>query len=85
MFSAHPKNEFLFLHYGTFILLSANALNLDQSKNVLFGKELIQEGHDGPGWLTRVIFPTIEFYIFIPLVQTCDPQGGASFDSKGII
>ena len=39
-----------------------------------------QEGHDGPGSLT-----TIEFYIFVPLVPTCDPQGGASFDSKGII
>ena len=43
-----------------------------------------QEGHDGPGSLTWVIFPTIEFYIFVPLVPTCDPQGGASFDSKGI-
>ena len=41
----------------------------------------------GPWWLwiTRVIFPTIEFYIFVTLVPTCDPQGGASFDSKGII
>ena len=29
--------------------------------------------------------PTIEFYIFVPLVPTCDPQGGASFDSKGIM
>ena len=44
-----------------------------------------QEGHDGPGSLTWVIFPTIEFYIFVPLVSTCDPQGGPSFDSKGII
>ena len=43
----------------------------------------IQEGHDGPGSLTRVIFPTTEFYIFVPLVPTCDPQGGASFDPKG--
>ena len=42
-----------------------------------------QEGHDGPGSLTRVIFPTNEFYIFVPLVQTCDPRGGASFDPKG--
>ena len=38
-----------------------------------------------PGSLTWVIFPTIEFYIFVPLVPTCDPQGGATFDSKGII
>ena len=45
----------------------------------------IQEGHDDPGSLTWVIFPTIEFYIFVPLVPTCDPQGRASFDSKGII
>ena len=35
-----------------------------------------QEGHDGPGLLTRVIFPTI-----VPLLPTCDTQGGASFDS----
>ena len=49
------------------------------------GYMLKQEGHDGPGSLTRVIFPTTEFYIFVPLVPTCDPQGGASFDSKGII
>ena len=37
----------------------------------------------GPGLLTRVIFPTNEFYIFVPLVPTCDPLGGASFDPKG--
>ena len=24
-----------------------------------------------------------EFYIFVPLVPTCDPQSGASFDAKG--
>ena len=41
-----------------------------------------QEGHDGPGSLTWVIFPTIEFYIFVPLVPTCDPQGGASLTPK---
>ena len=34
----------------------------------------VQEGYDGPGSLTWVIFPTIEFYIFVPLVPTCDPQ-----------
>ena len=27
--------------------------------------------------------PQNEFYIFGPLVPTCDPQGGASFDPKG--
>ena len=27
--------------------------------------------------------PTTEFYIFVPLVPNSDPQGGASFDSKG--
>ena len=42
-----------------------------------------QEGHDGPGSLTRVIFPTNEFYIFVPLVPTSDAWGGASFDPKG--
>ena len=42
-----------------------------------------QEGHDGPGSLTRVIFPTNEFCIFVPLVPTSDPQGGASSDPKG--
>ena len=42
-----------------------------------------QEGHDGPGLLTWVIFPTNKFYIFVPLVPTCDHQGGASFDPKG--
>ena len=41
-----------------------------------------QEGHDGPGSLTRVIFPTNEFYNFVPLVPTCDPRVGASFDPK---
>ena len=28
-------------------------------------------------------FPTYEFYIFVPLVPTCDPQDGASFNPKG--
>ena len=42
-----------------------------------------QEGHDGPGSLTCVIFPKNEFYIFVPLVPTCDPRGQASFDPKG--
>ena len=41
------------------------------------------EGHDGPESLDRVIFSTKEFYIFVPLVPTCDPRGGASFDPKG--
>ena len=27
--------------------------------------------------------PTNEFYIFVPLVPTCEPRGGASFDPKG--
>ena len=27
--------------------------------------------------------PTNEFYIFVPLVPTCDPRGGANFDPKG--
>ena len=27
--------------------------------------------------------PTNEFYIFVPLVPTCDPRDGASFDPKG--
>ena len=27
--------------------------------------------------------PTNEFYIFVPLVQTCDPWSGARFDPKG--
>ena len=36
---------------------------------------LKQEGHDGPGSLTWVIFPT--------LVPTCDHQGGSSFDPQG--
>ena len=27
--------------------------------------------------------PTNEFYIFAPLVPTCDPRGGASFDPRG--
>ena len=48
-------------------------------------QSLTQEVYDGSGSLTWVIFPTIEFYIFVPLVSTCDPQGGASFDSKGIL
>ena len=27
--------------------------------------------------------PTNEFYIFVPLVPTCDHRGGARFDPKG--
>ena len=27
--------------------------------------------------------PTNEFYIYVPLVPTCNPRGGASFDPKG--
>ena len=27
--------------------------------------------------------PQTKFYIFVPLVPTCDHQGGASFDPKG--
>ena len=38
MFSTLPKTKFYFT--VTFILLSANAFNLDQSKNLSFGKEL---------------------------------------------
>ena len=44
---------------------------------------LKQKGHDGPGSLTWVIFPTNELYIFVPLVQTCDPRDGTSFCPKG--
>ena len=40
MFSSHPKKNFCF--QVTFILSSANALNLDQSKKLLLGKELIR-------------------------------------------
>ena len=38
MFSTLPKSNFNF--WVTFILSSANAFNLDQSKNLSFGKEL---------------------------------------------
>ena len=38
MFSMHPKKEFCF--QVTFILLSANAFNLDKFKILSFGKEL---------------------------------------------
>ena len=38
MFSTFPKPNFNFSF--TFILLSANAFNLEQSKTLLFGKEL---------------------------------------------
>ena len=42
-----------------------------------------KEGHDGPGSLTWVVFPTNKFYIFVPFVPTCDPWARASFDPKG--
>ena len=29
------------------------------------------------------MFLTNEFYIFVPLVPTCDPRGGVNFDPKG--
>ena len=48
-------------------------------KSVCFSK---QEGHDGPGSLTLIIFPTNEFYIFVPLVPTCGGVGPV-FDPKG--
>ena len=48
----------------------------------MLSEMIVQEGHDGPGSLTGVIFPTNEFYIFVPLVPTCDPRGGASFGPK---
>ena len=38
MFSTHSKKNFCFS--GSFILLSAYAFNLDQSKKLSFGKEL---------------------------------------------
>ena len=71
---------------------SAIRFNLDQSGILSSGNGLRiriilwhpeQEGHDGSGLLTRVIFPTNEFYIFVLLVPTSDPWVGASFDPKG--
>ena len=47
-----------------------------------FSKNKKQEGHDGPGSLTCVIFPTIEFYIFVPLVPTCDLRVGPVLTTK---
>ena len=44
MFSILPKTGFNFS--VTFILLSANAFNLDQSKDLLFGQELKQIVND---------------------------------------
>ena len=45
MFSIYPKKNFCF--YVTFILLSANAFNLDQYKKLSFGKELILTFENG--------------------------------------
>ena len=39
MFFTYPKKNFCF--YITFILSSANTFNLDQSKDLSFGKELM--------------------------------------------
>ena len=47
MFSIHPKKTFFF--DVTFILLSAYAFNLDQSKNLSFGKDL----NLSQFWITR--------------------------------
>ena len=45
-----------------------------------------QEGHDGPGSLTRVIFPTIWILpSMLLLFQLVIPLVGASSESKGII
>ena len=44
--------------------------------------KITQEGHDGPGSLTWVIFPTIEFYIFVPKVPTCEIDKGPQRDAK---
>ena len=43
MFSAHPNKNICFR--VAFILSSASAFNLDQSKNLLFGKELTETYH----------------------------------------
>ena len=42
-------------------------------------------GSGGPGSLTWVIFPTNEFYIFVPFVPTCDPQRAPILIPRGII
>ena len=47
-------------------------------------KIIKQEGHDGPGSLTWVIFPTNEFYIFVPLIPICDPRVGPVLIPRGI-
>ena len=39
LISTHPETNFCF--WATFILSSANALNLDQSKSLSFGEELM--------------------------------------------
>ena len=43
LFSTHSKKNFCL--YVTFILLSAKAFNLYQSKYLLFGKELIHPSY----------------------------------------
>ena len=57
------------------VLKSASELSSNNIKQT--------RGHNGPGSLTRVFFPTNEFYIFVTFVPNCDPRGGASFDPNG--
>ena len=58
MFSTLPKTNFNFS--VTFILLSASAFNLDQSKNLLYGKELIVQ----VALLIANIYSEFQVYMF---------------------
>ena len=70
----HESKHTLKCQCDNYVSLTASELDkivaLPQPQPLPFKKE----GHDGPGLLTRVIFPTNEFYIFVPLVPTCDLQ-----------
>ena len=58
MFSTHVKKNLRVL--SEFILWSANAFNLDQSKNLSFGKELIALADDVDKDLTA---QSVQFYL----------------------
>ena len=70
MFSTHPKGNFFF--QVIFILSSANAFNLDQSKKLSFGKGLNFTGKQVPSQCavkTSLYSPSTPIEVFIVLLS----------------
>ena len=79
MFSTLPKTNIINLAY--FILSSANALNLDQSRILSFGKALITENNPLPVFVQRSTLYRRASGISVSYVQDLR-TGGPSFDLR---